>query len=195
MDSGISDLDTLGIDPQTGLVTGARWVASPNCDARPEPGDVSLLVVHGISLPPGEFGGPWIEDLFLNRLDPSGHPYFAEIAGMKVSSHLLIRRDGTLVQYVPLYLRAWHAGQSSFGGRERCNDFSIGIELEGTDDVSYDPAQYQTLSALSRELMRAFPAITPDRIVGHCDIAPGRKTDPGMAFEWARFRRLLSEEQ
>jgi N-acetyl-anhydromuramoyl-L-alanine amidase len=195
VDSGISDFDTLSIDPVTGRVAGARWTSSPNCDARPQPGDISLLVVHGISLPPGEFGCPWIDDLFLNRLDPNGHPYFAEIAGLKVSSHLLIRRNGELVQFVPLHLRAWHAGQSSFGGRERCNDFSIGVELEGTDDVSYAPAQYQALSALSRELMRAFPAITPDRIVGHCDIAPGRKTDPGTAFEWARFRRLLSEEQ
>lgn len=183
------------VNPTTGLVSDARQSPSPNCDARPDPADVSLLVVHGISLPPGEFGGPWIDDLFCNRLDPAHHPYFAEIAGMKVSSHLLIRRDGELLQYVPLGLRAWHAGSSSFGGRECCNDFSIGIELEGTDDVPYALSQYDRLAALSHSLMQAFPAITPARIVGHSDIAPGRKTDPGAAFDWARFRRLLSEHQ
>jgi N-acetyl-anhydromuramoyl-L-alanine amidase len=185
----------MSVDPATGLVSGARQLSSPNCDGRPDPADISLLVVHGISLPPGEFGGPWIDDLFLNRLDTTRHPYFAEIQGMKVSSHFLIRREGELVQYVPLHLRAWHAGVSSFGGRECCNDYSIGIELEGVDDDSYTPVQYQVLAELARELMRVFPAITPDRIVGHCDIAPGRKTDPGMAFEWGRFHRLLSEEQ
>ncbi|MGH8454285.1 MAG: 1,6-anhydro-N-acetylmuramyl-L-alanine amidase AmpD [Nevskiales bacterium] len=182
------------INPATGLVSDARQVPSPNCDARPDPADISLLVVHGISLPPGEFGGLWIDDLFCNRLDSARHPYFAEIAGMKVSSHLLIRRDGELVQYVPLGLRAWHAGVSNFGGREACNDFSIGVELEGADDVPYTPPQYARLAALSRGLMQTFPAITPARIVGHSDIAPGRKTDPGAAFDWMRFRHLLSEQ-
>ncbi len=185
----------MSINVTNGLVAGARQVPSPNCDERPNPADISLMVVHGISLPPGEFGGPWIDDLFLNRLDPTRHPYFAEIQGLKVSSHLLIRRDGELVQYVPLHMRAWHAGVSCFGGRDCCNDYSIGVELEGTDDLSYTSPQYQCLAALARGLMQAFPAITPDRIVGHCDIAPGRKTDPGTAFEWTRFRRLLSEEQ
>lgn len=183
------------INPATGLVAGARQLASPNCDARPDPADISLLVVHGISLPPGEFGGPWIDDLFCNRLDAARHPYFAEIASLKVSSHLLIRRDGELVQYVPLGQRAWHAGVSSFAGRSGCNDFSIGVELEGADDVPYAAPQYARLAALSGGLLQAFPAITPERIVGHSDIAPGRKTDPGAAFDWPRFRRLLSELQ
>ncbi len=183
------------VNPTTGLVSDARQVSSPNCDARPDPADISLLVIHGISLPPGEFGGPWIDDLFCNRLDPAHHPYFAEIAAMKVSSHLLIRRDGELVQYVPLGMRAWHAGVSNFDGRECCNDFSIGIELEGADDVPYALSQYERLAVLSRSLMQVFPAITPARIVGHSDIAPGRKTDPGAAFDWTRFRRLLSELQ
>lgn len=176
-------------------MSGARQVPSPNCDARPDSADISLLVVHGISLPPGEFGGPWIDDLFHNRLDPAQHPYFTEIAGLQVSSHLLIRRDGELVQYVPLGLRAWHAGASNFDGRECCNDFSIGVELEGADDLPYAPVQYQRLADLSCGLMAAFPAITPARIVGHSDIAPGRKTDPGAAFDWHHFRRLLSERQ
>lgn len=179
----------------SGLVNGARQVPSPNHDDRPVPADINLLVIHGISLPPGEFGGCWIDDLFCNRLDPARHPYFREIADMKVSSHLLIRRDGELVQYVPLGMRAWHAGQSNFCGRERCNDFSIGVELEGADDVPYTPAQYARLVALSRGIMQAYPAITPDRIVGHSDIAPGRKTDPGPAFDWSKFRHLLSEHQ
>ncbi|HXG28979.1 MAG TPA: 1,6-anhydro-N-acetylmuramyl-L-alanine amidase AmpD [Nevskiales bacterium] len=186
-------LQALEVDRATGQLAGARQRPSPNCDERPDPDDVSLLVVHGISLPPGEFGGPWIDDLFLNRLDPSRHPYFATISGLQVSSHLLIRRDGELIQYVPVHRRAWHAGTSCFQGRERCNDFSIGVELEGTDQIPYSPAQYRMLAAVACALMRAFPAITPDRIVGHSDIAPGRKTDPGEAFDWECFRRLLSE--
>ncbi len=153
---------------------------------------VDLLVIHGVSLPPGEFGGPWIDALFQNRLDPQAHPYFGPIAGLKVSSHLLIRRDGELIQYVDLTKRAWHAGVSSFQGRERCNDFSIGIELEGTDDLPYASSQYQVLAEVSRTILTRFPAITPDRIVGHSDIAPGRKTDPGPAFDWERYRRLLA---
>jgi AmpD protein len=188
-------MESLKFDKSSGLVLGARQVVSSNCDARPDPHDISLLVVHGISLPPGEFGGPWIDDLFCGRLDPAPHPYFAEIHGLKVSAHLLIRRDGELVQYVPLQLRAWHAGASSFCGRDGCNDYSIGIELEGVDDVPYTPSQYAKLTGLSQMLMQAFPAITPARIVGHSDIAPGRKTDPGAAFDWPLFRRLLSEQQ
>ncbi len=186
-------MESLEVDKASGLISGARQRPSPNCDARPDPADISLLMVHGISLPPGEFGGPWIDDLFHNRLDPSGHPYFAKIHGLQVSSHLLIRRDGELLQYVPLHLRAWHAGVSCFQGRERCNDFSVGVELEGADDIPYAPAQYAKLADVACALMRAFPAITPDRIVGHSDVAPGRKTDPGAAFDWKRFRRLLSE--
>lgn len=183
----------LQVDMTTGLVAGAEYLPSPNCDERPDPADISLLLIHGISLPPGEFGGPWIDDLFCNRLDPARHPYFAEIRDLQVSSHLLVRRDGSLKQYVPLQLRAWHAGVSSFGGRECCNDYSIGVELEGTDDQPYADAQYVALTALTRCLMRAFPALTPDRIVGHSEVAPGRKTDPGPAFDWHRYRSELQQ--
>lgn len=175
------------IDIATGLVEGARQVPSPNCDERPEQGDPELLVVHGISLPPGQFGGPWIDRLFTNTLPSEEHPYFSEIAHLAVSSHLLIRRDGELVQYVPLHLRAWHAGESCFDGRERCNDFSIGIELEGMDDIPYTDSQYRVLGKLVGALLAAYPSISPERIVGHSDIAPGRKTDPGDAFDWERL--------
>jgi len=169
-----------------------RRVASPNCDARPVDGEVSLIVVHGISLPPGEFGGPWIDALFTNRLDPGLHPYFAEIGGLRVSSHVLIRRDGELVQYVAFDCRAWHAGQSCYQGRADCNDFAIGIELEGEDHTPYTDVQYQRLSELVAVLRRQFPRVGVDAIVGHCDIAPGRKTDPGPAFDWRRLRDLLA---
>jgi AmpD protein len=152
-----------------------------------------LLVVHNISLPPGQFGGPWIEDFFSNRLDTAAHPYFETIATMKVSSHLLIRRDGACVQFVSLLERAWHAGRSSFGGVEECNDFSIGIELEGTDEIPYTDPQYDTLARITRMIMTAWPDITPERLTGHCDIAPGRKTDPGKAFNWTHFRALLTD--
>lgn len=174
-----------------GWLPGARRAPSPNCDERPTGTVVDLLVIHGISLPPGEVGGPWIEDLFLNRLDPNAHPYFAAIAGLRVSSHLLIRRDGEVVQFVDLDQRAWHAGPSSFQGRERCNDYSIGVELEGADTLPYADAQYEVLAETTRGLMARFPAITHGRIVGHSDVAPGRKSDPGPAFDWARYRRLL----
>ena len=177
---------------EPGWLPQARRVPSPNWDERPQGLAIDLLVIHGVSLPPGEFGGPWIDALFQNRLDPGAHPYFGPIATLRVSSHLLIRRDGKLIQYVDLRQRAWHAGVSWFGGRERCNDFSIGIELEGADEIPYEPVQYQVLADTSRVLLRHFPAITPERIVGHSDIAPGRKTDPGPAFDWARYRQLLT---
>ena len=167
-------------------------VPSPNADERPPGTLVDLLVIHNISLPPGEFGGSWVDDLFLNRLDPDAHPYFAAIADLRVSSHLLIRRDGAAVQYVALDRRAWHAGPSVFCGRERCNDYSIGIELEGSDDQPFADAQYRTLVALSERIMQIFPAISTGRVVGHSDIAPGRKTDPGPHFDWARYRADLS---
>ena len=154
---------------------------------------MDLVVVHGISLPPGRFGGPWVERLFLGRLDPEAHPSFRELAGLRVSAHLFIRRDGELVQFVPLERRAWHAGRSCHEGREGCNDFSVGIELEGTDELPYEPVQYRVLAAVCRELMRRFPALSPERVVGHCHVAPGRKTDPGPAFDWALLRRLLEE--
>ena len=176
-----------------GRIAGLRFVASPNCDERPAGTAIDLLVVHGISLPPGEFGGGWIEDLFLNRLDPAAHPYFAEVHRLKVSAHLLIRRTGETIQYVPFERRAWHAGVSQFRGRSACNDFSVGIELEGADDIPYEPVQYARLAALARALMLAYPGITADRIAGHSEIAPGRKTDPGPAFDWPRLRRLLHE--
>ena len=175
-----------------GWLDGANRRHSPNQDARPDPTDVSLLIVHGISLPPGEFGGPWIDALFTNRLDLGAHPYFAQLAGLRVSSHLLIRRDGAILQYVPFDARAWHAGASRFEGRERCNDYSIGIELEGTDTLPYTDAQYAALAAATRALMQHYPAITTARIAGHSEVAPGRKTDPGPAFDWPRFRAGLA---
>ena len=166
----------------------ARRVRSPNFDARPPGCAVDLIVVHGISLPPGEYGGPCIEQLFCNELDPHVHPSLRAIASMTVSAHLLIPRDGSLVQFVALSNRAWHAGESRFGDRTRCNDFSIGIELEGTDTVPYESAQYERLGDVCRALVGRWPTITVDRVVGHCHIAPRRKTDPGPAFDW---RRLL----
>ncbi|MES0872913.1 1,6-anhydro-N-acetylmuramyl-L-alanine amidase AmpD [Sinimarinibacterium thermocellulolyticum] len=175
-----------------GWLAGARRLPSPNCDARPPRERISLLVIHGISLPPGVFGGPWIDALFRNRLDASAHPYFAEIASLRVSAHLLIRRDGRLTQYVPFSRRAWHAGVSRFGGRERCNDFSIGIELEGTDTQPYTTRQYRRLARVIAQIRARYPAITPSRIVGHSDIAPGRKTDPGPSFDWQRLHALLA---
>jgi len=173
-------------------LVGVRQVMSPNCDDRPVAGEVSLIVVHGISLPPGEYGGAWIDDLFTNRLDPGAHPYFAEIEELRVSSHVLIRRDGELVQYVPFTRRAWHAGQSCYRGREACNDYAIGIELEGQDDTPYTDVQYRCLAELICALRRCFPAIGAEAIVGHSDIAPGRKTDPGPAFDWVHLKTLLA---
>jgi AmpD protein len=186
---------SLTVDAATGLFESTPYVASPNQDERPDPANVSLLVVHGISLPPGEFGGPWIDDLFCNRLDKRAHPYFAEVGDRKVSAHLVIRRDGAITQYVPIHRRAWHAGESVFAGQSRCNDFSVGVELEGADDVAYTPVQYARLADVTGALMRSYPLITRERIAGHSDIAPGRKTDPGPAFDWPRFRRLLEAGQ
>jgi N-acetyl-anhydromuramoyl-L-alanine amidase len=173
-----------------GWLLPARHCISPHCDERPG-GEISLLVVHCISLPPGRFGEAYIDDLFMGRLDPAADPYFADIHRLRVSAHCLIRRDGELVQYVPFERRAWHAGLSRFDGRERCNDFSVGIELEGTDTGDYTDAQYRVLAAVTTALMQAYPAITPERITGHSDIAPGRKTDPGPGFDWTRFRTML----
>lgn len=161
---------------------------SPHFDERPQGAKVSLLVVHNISLPPGEFGGPWIDDLFMGRLDANAHPYFREIAGLKVSSHYLIRRDGALVQYVPTDKRAWHAGASSWKGRSHCNDFSIGVELEGADDVPFAEPQYEALARLTRALQARYG---PLDLAGHSDIAPGRKTDPGPWFDWERYRASI----
>ena len=176
----------LAID-ERGYANLARQVRSPNRDARPAGIPISLVVVHGISLPPGEFGGDGVVRLFTNRLDASEHPHYATIAHLRVSAHFLIRRDGGLIQFVGCLDRAWHAGASAWKGRERCNDFSIGIELEGTDAIAYAPAQYIMLARLIRAIKRACPI---EDIVGHSDIAPGRKTDPGPAFDWARLNRL-----
>jgi len=174
------------------IVDEARQCPSPNHDERPAGAEISLLVIHNISLPPGQFGGPWIDNLFQNQLDPDADPYFQDICGLRVAAHLLIRRDGELVQYVPLSKRAWHAGQSEFQGCSNCNDFSIGIELEGADDVAYADVQYQTLVRVASQIMQHYPTITAERIAGHSDIAPGRKTDPGPAFDWSYFRQLLA---
>jgi AmpD protein len=180
------------IDLQSGLLCEARQVNSPNYDARPADTAIDLVVVHAISLPAGEFGGPWIDKLFCNELDAATNPEFADICGLKVSAHMLIRRSGELVQYVPFHQRAWHAGASCFEGRERCNDFSIGIELEGCDTHAFTGAQYRQLVQLCCALMKAYPGITPQRITGHSDIAPGRKTDPGPCFDWRALRGLLT---
>ena len=168
---------------------------SENADERPGDGGVDLLVVHNISLPPGEFEGGYITDLFLNRLDAQAHPYFSKIAHLEVSTHLLIRRDGSALQFVALERRAWHAGLSSFCGRERCNDFSIGIELEGCDDTPFTAAQYGQLAILTTKIRTLFPAIGMERIVGHSDIAPGRKTDPGPNFDWTHYRELIARSE
>jgi N-acetyl-anhydromuramoyl-L-alanine amidase len=179
------------IDAATGLVRGVRQVLATNFDARPAGAEPTLVVVHGISLPPGEFGGPWIDRLFTGALPPQAHPYFKEIEGLRASAHALIRRDGQIVQYVPFHLRAWHAGKSSYQGRESCNDFSIGIELEGTDDTPYTEAQYQNLAALTAALLGTYASLSEAAIAGHSDISPGRKTDPGPSFDWGKFRSLL----
>ncbi len=170
------------------IAVKARLVyVSPNCDERPPGTLIDLLVIHNISLPPGEFGGNAIHRFFMNQLDPSEHPYFQTIIQLHVSAHLFIDRTGIVKQYVPFEKRAWHAGQSVFQGRERCNDFSIGIELEGADDVPYDERQYQSLRTMIKHIQTLYPAITSDRIVGHSDISPGRKTDPGAAFDWEKI--------
>ena len=172
----------------TGLLQGARFIASPNCDERPPHTAIELIVVHAISLPPGEFGGRGIEQLFLNSLDASEHPYYAAIANLRVSAHFLVRRTGALVQFVPCSKRAWHAGVSQWRGRAACNDYSIGIELEGTDDEPFPERQYAVLADLTKAIERAYPIAD---ITGHADIAPGRKTDPGPCFDWTRYRSLL----
>jgi AmpD protein len=187
----IHDLDAIHTSPiNDGWLAVARIIPSPNCNDRPDPDDISLLVIHNISLPPAQFGGGYIEHFFCNTLDCSVHPYFQEIESLQVSSHFLITREGELLQFVPLQQRAWHAGQSCFDGREHCNDFSLGIELEGTDTLAYTANQYRVLAVLTQRLLAAFPAINQQRIVGHSDIAPGRKTDPGPAFDWQHFQQL-----
>jgi len=183
------------VDPETGWLEGVRRVESPNSDERPPDSTLDLIVVHGISLPPGRFGEGWIDRFFLNELPAVADPYFATIAEMKVSAHALVARDGSLTQYVSFNRRAWHAGRSTYCGRNACNDFSVGIELEGTDDLPYERAQYETLAALVRALRRAYPSLRRADIVGHSDVAPGRKTDPGAAFDWGALRKLLGRKR
>ncbi len=182
---------TFSMTLQSGLLEPVLYRPSPHCDERPPNTLIDMVVVHSISLPPGEFGHSYIEDFFSGQLDFSLHPYFSSIASLKVSAHLLIKRTGEMIQFVPFMKRAWHAGESYFQGRTACNDFSIGIELEGTDDLSYEIIQYHQLAAVIQLLMQTYPAITSERIVGHVDIAPGRKTDPGLFFDWPYLRGLL----
>jgi AmpD protein len=175
------------ISPEEGLIRPAEQVHSPNQDDRPDSVDPELIIIHGISLPPGEFGGPYIEQLFTNTLEKDDHPYFCEIADLKVSSHLLLRRDGSLIQFVPFTRRAWHAGRSRYRGRPDCNDFSIGIELEGDDETPYTDSQYDVLPNIISTLTVTYSGLCARRIAGHCDVSPGRKSDPGPAFDWLRL--------
>jgi len=176
---------------ESGLVAGVRYIASPNCDERPRGCAIELLVIHNISLPPGEFGGPGILELFTGKLNPDAHPYYRELTELRVSSHFVIRRSGKIIQFVACGRRAWHAGVSSWRGKTRCNDFSLGVELEGTDDSLFEDRQYERLAALTRALQAKYPIAD---IVGHSDIAPGRKTDPGPHFDWLRYRSMIQSE-
>lgn len=180
------------INLETGLLTTAVYKPSAHCDERPEKVAIDMVVIHGISLPPGQFGTGAVDDFFCGKLDVTSHPAYAAIAHLKVSAHLLIKRTGDMIQFVPFHQRAWHAGESYFDGKTRCNDFSIGIELEGTDDIPYEKEQYEQLASVLALLKQAYPAVTHDRIVGHVDIAPGRKTDPGPAFDWDYLKGLIA---
>ena len=188
-DSNAPESDAGLVIDARGIAEGVRFVPSPNFDERPENARIELIVVHSISLPPGEFGGRGIEQLFTNCLDASEHPYYAGIAQLKVSAHFLVRRDGAITQFVPCAKRAWHAGASNWQGRARCNDFSVGIELEGCDEQPFEAPQYVALARLTGALRRVYPI---GGIVGHSDVAPGRKTDPGPHFDWERYRSLIS---
>ncbi len=191
MISNETDLKYSGI--KDGYLTAAVQCPSPNANQRPQEQSVSLLVIHNISLPPGQFGTGCVQSFFTNQLDNSLDPYFHTIAELQVSAHLFIERDGAITQFVPFEARAWHAGASSFEGIPNCNDYSIGIELEGCDDIAYTDAQYNVLAKVTQQILVAYPLITPERIVGHNQIAPERKTDPGEAFDWGRFYNLLSD--
>jgi len=183
--------ETVKINTKSGLIEGVSYIPSPNMDERPDGVAIDLVVIHSISLPPGQYGGHWIEKFFCNQLPLDAHPYFKEIIEMKVSSHALIQRDGSILQFVPFHKRAWHAGESSFQGRDACNDFSIGIELEGTDTDAFESRQYDQLASLIRGLEQTYPLVTSDRVTGHSDIAPMRKTDPGSGFDWEKISKLL----
>ncbi len=184
-------VDELTLDADNAWLQGVHHLPSPNCDERPAGSEPELIVIHSISLPEGHFGSPHVEALFCNCLDVDAHPSFREIAALRVSAHVLIRRDGALIQFVPFTKRAWHAGVSCYDGRDCCNDFSIGIELEGCDWQPFEERQYRRLASLVRLLMAAWPAIGNHRLAGHSDIAPGRKTDPGPHFDWRKLRNLL----
>jgi AmpD protein len=177
-----------------GWLSQAKRVISPNFDTRPDQDDISLIVLHCISLPPGQFGGDWIDRLFTNTLPKDAHPYFGTIHQFRVSAHALIRRTGQIVQYVPFHKRAWHAGESVYAGRARCNDFSIGLEMEGVEDMPYESDQYERLAALIGTLLNHYPELSRERIVGHSDVAPGRKTDPGVSFDWPRLWHLIERQ-
>jgi len=174
------------------ILVGADIIESPNQNARPDNTDIELLVIHNIRLPPGEFGSLAIRQFFCNELDCNSHPFYEEIAGLHVSAHLLIDREGAITQFVPFSNRAWHAGESEFCGRGNCNDYSIGIEMEGTDFEPFTESQYLSLAEVTKLLLTAYPAMSADKIVGHSDIAPGRKTDPGPHFDWGRYRQSLT---
>lgn len=191
MISNETDLKYSGI--KDGYLTAAVQCPSPNANQRPQGQSVSLLVIHNISLPPGKFGTGCVQSFFTNQLDTSLDPYFQTIAELQVSAHVFIERDGAITQFVPFEARAWHAGASSFEGIANCNDYSIGIELEGCDNIAYTDAQYNALANVTRQILVAYPLITSERIVGHNQIAPARKTDPGEAFDWDRFYKLLDD--
>ncbi len=182
------------ISKASGLLSTARLCLSPNCDERPDESDISLIVIHNISLPPNQFGGQGIDQLFTNTLDKNAHPFYQDIIDLRVSSHLLIRRDGEVVQYVPFHKRAWHAGESQFLGRRVCNDFSIGIEMEGTDFEPFTGKQYEVLIATIKGLLEAYPTLSAEAITGHEHIAPGRKTDPGPYFDWERLQKVFKSQ-
>lgn len=173
------------------LLDSAEQIPSPNYNERPADSTLELLVIHNISLPPGEFGGPFIRELFTNTLNCQAHPYFAQLQDFKVAAHAVIYRTGLIQQFVAFNKRAWHAGESSYQGKKNCNDFSIGIELEGTDELAYTNIQYEKLTCLINALLSTYPSVSPQHIVGHCDIAPGRKTDPGKSFDWVRLQNNL----
>ena len=187
-------LPHMSFDHETGLLPVARQIISPNFDERPDGELIEALIIHAISLPPGQYGGAYVEQFFCNQLDAEEDPYFTAIADTKVSSHLLILRRGELIQFVTTHQRAWHAGLSCCMGRDAVNDFSIGIELEGCDDDTFESAQYQTLIELTRTLISAIPTLSQKHIYGHADIAPGRKTDPGPGFDWPAYRLALSSQ-
>lgn len=186
---------TFSFDEKMGLVIGARYVPSPNFDQRPIDMPAEAIIIHAISLPPSQYGGDYVEQFFCNQLNPNEHSYFSEISDCQVSSHFYIRRNGDLVQFVPVHQRAWHAGVSHCMGRDAVNDFSIGIELEGCDEDVFKTEQYQTLVLLTESLVSSIPSLSTEHIYGHEDISPGRKTDPGPGFDWQAYRQALSNSR